>query len=237
MSEASHWSPARVGAIIAAAGSSQRMGGQDKIFAPLCGRPLLSWTVDAFQGCPHISKIVLVVNEKSLELARQLVEREGWSKVKAICPGGGRRRDSVAQGLGRLDNCWWVVIHDGARPCVNSELIQRGLEEAEKCGSAVAAVPVTDTIKIVGEDGLVQTTPQRHSLWSIQTPQVFRFDIIHKAHQRVEGDATDDASLVEQLGYQVKIYMGSYENIKVTTPQDLALVEAYLVPGSREHRG
>jgi 2-C-methyl-D-erythritol 4-phosphate cytidylyltransferase len=143
----------------------------------------------------------------------------------------------VAQGLSRLDNCWWVVIHDGARPCVNSDLIQRGLEEAGKCGSAVAAVPVTDTIKIVGQDGLVETTPQRHSLWSVQTPQVFRFDIIHKAHQRVEGDATDDASLVEQLGYQVKIYMGSYENIKVTTPQDLALAEVCLARNLGERRG
>lgn len=228
MNEARDSCQAKVAAVIVAAGASQRMGGQDKMFATLCHRPLLSWTMDAFQACASIDKIVLVVNERSLERARELVEKEGWSKVGAMCCGGSRRRNSVAQGLSHLSSCWWVVIHDGARPLVDSRLIESGLSMAREYGAAVAAVPVKDTIKIVGDDNSVESTPQRHNLWAAQTPQVFRFDIIEKAHRRVEGEATDDAFLVEQLGYRVKVYMGSYENIKVTTPEDLALAEVYL---------
>jgi 2-C-methyl-D-erythritol 4-phosphate cytidylyltransferase len=142
-----------------------------------------------------------------------------------ICPGGERRQDSVAAGLSRLEKCHWVIIHDGARPLVTEDLIRRGLAEAGDTGAAVAAVPVTDTIKVAGDDRLVQHTPLRDNLWAVQTPQVFRFDIITKAYRRIKAEVTDDASLVEQSGYKVKLYMGSYDNIKVTTPDDLALAE------------
>jgi len=166
-----------------------------------------------------------VVNAKNIEQCRQLVAGEGWSKVTDVCPGGRRRQDSVAAGLKLIKNCEWVVIHDGARPLVTLDLIERGLAAARETGAAVAAIPVTDTIKVAGEDRIVRETPPRQNLWAIQTPQVFRVDIIIEAYQRANGDVTDDASLVEQSGYKVKLYMGSYDNIKVTTPDDLTLAE------------
>ena len=220
--------PQWVGAIIVAAGSSQRMGGVDKIFAPLAGKPLLTYVVHVFQSCASINQLVIVLNEKSLQQGQKLVREQNWTKVIEVCPGGPRRQDSVAEGLKRLNQCEWVVIHDGARPCLTSELIERGLREALKSGAAVAAVPVTDTIKVVGAERIIETTPNRDSLWTIQTPQVFRFDIIEKAYHQAKVEAWDDAALVEALGYRVKVYMGSYTNIKVTTPQDLALAEVIL---------
>jgi len=201
------------------------MGGIDKVLALLGGKPLLLQATRAFQECPLINQIVVVVNAKNLEQCRQLVAGEGWSKVTDVCPGGRRRQDSVAAGLKRIKNCDWVVIHDGARPLVTVDLIERGLEAAKETGAAVAAIPVTDTIKVAGEDRIVRETPPRQNLWAIQTPQVFRVDIIIEAYQRANGDVTDDASLVEQSGYKVKLCMGSYDNIKVTTPDDLALAK------------
>ena len=199
------------------------MGGVDKMFALLGGKPLLARVVDVFQSCDLIAQIVVVVNKQSLEKCRQLVAEQAWSKVAEVCPGGERRQDSVAAGLSRLEGCHWVVIHDGARPLVTEDLIRRGLAEAQETGAAAAAVPVTDTIKVAGDDRIVHQTPPRQNLWAVQTPQVFRLDIITEAYSRIEDDVTDDASLVEQSGYKVKLYMGSYDNIKVTTPSDLAL--------------
>ena len=201
------------------------MSGMDKVFATLGGEPLLLRATRAFQECPLINQIVVVVNAKSIEQCRQLVAGEGWSRVTDVCPGGRRRQDSVAAGLKRIKNCEWVVIHDGARPLVTVDLIERGLAAARETGAAVAAIPVTDTIKVAGEDRIVRETPPRQNLWAIQTPQIFRVDIIIEAYQRANSDVTDDASLVEQSGYKVKLYMGSYDNIKVTTPDDLALAE------------
>jgi len=209
-----------------AAGAGRRMGGVDKVLALLGGKPILARVIDAFQRCNSIDQVVVVVNRENLEKCRQLVAEEGWVKVIEVCAGGERRQDSVAAGLSRLSHCDWVVIHDGARPLVTVDLIERGLEAARETGAAVAAVPVTDTIKVAGDDRLVQQTPPRGNLWRAQTPQVFRFDIIAEAYRQAKGEVTDDASLVEQLGYRVKIYMGSYDNIKITTPDDLVLAEA-----------
>jgi 2-C-methyl-D-erythritol 4-phosphate cytidylyltransferase len=214
-----------VGSIIVAAGGSQRMGEVDKMSALLGGEPVLVRVVDVFQSCDLIDQIVVVVSKQTLKQWRPLVIEHGWFKVMDICPGGERRQDSVAAGLSRLEKCHWVIIHDGARPLVTEDLIRRGLAEAGDTGAAVAAVPVTDTIKVAGDDRLVQHTPLRDNLWAVQTPQVFRFDIITKAYRRIKAEVTDDASLVEQSGYKVKLYMGSYDNIKVTTPDDLALAE------------
>ena len=208
-----------------AAGSSQRMGGIDKVFALLGGAPVLARVIDVFHRCTSVDQIVIVLNEQNLAQGQQLVAEQGWSKVTDVCPGGRRRQDSVIAGLSRLSHCYWVVIHDGARPLLTKDLIYRGLTEAKETGAAVAAVPVTDTIKMAGVDRIVHQTPPRQNLWAVQTPQVFRFDIITEAYHRTKGEVTDDASLVEQLGYQVKLYMGSYDNIKVTTPDDLALAE------------
>ncbi len=217
-----------VGAVIVAAGKGERMGGVDKVFALLGGKPLLVRVVDVFERCDSVQQVVVVLNQKNLERGRQLVAEQGWSKVTEVCIGGRRRQDSVTAGLGRLDNCDWVVIHDGARPLVTVDLIQLGLAAARETGAAVAAIPVTDTIKLAGDDRMVMGTPPRHHLWTVQTPQVFRFNIIAEAYRRAEVEVTDDASLVEQLGHKVKLYMGAYDNIKVTTPEDLALAEVLL---------
>jgi 2-C-methyl-D-erythritol 4-phosphate cytidylyltransferase len=187
--------------------------------------------VAAFQQCRLIDSIVLVVSESDVEKAKHLIQEQGWSKVTDVCLGGEERQQSVAAGLGRLKDCQWVVIHDGVRPLVTAEMIMRGLEAAKESGSAVAAVPVTDTIKLADENSFVMGTPPRRNLWAVQTPQVFRFDIISQAHRKAEGLATDDAALVERLGYRVKLYMGSYDNIKITTPGDLALAEILLQGG------
>lgn len=204
------------------------MGGINKMFAPLGGKPILAQVIDAFQKCEAIDQIVVVVSKENLKRCQQLAGEQKWSKVSEVCVGGERRQDSVAAGLSRLKQCEWAVIHDGARPLVSTDLIERGLEAARETGSAIAAVPVTDTIKIAGDDQIILETPPRKTLWAAQTPQVFRFDIIEEAYRKADNDVTDDASLVEQMGYKVKLYMGSHDNIKVTTPDDLILAEALL---------
>jgi 2-C-methyl-D-erythritol 4-phosphate cytidylyltransferase len=174
---------------------------------------------------------VLVVNAKSLKACRKLVAEAGLSKSIDVCVGGKRRQDSVAAGLKLLKDYGWVIIHDGARPLVTKELIEEGLKAAKETGAAVAAVPVTDTIKVADDDRIVRQTPVRQNLWAVQTPQVFRFDIITKAYRQAKGEFTDDASLVEQAGYKVKLYMGSYDNIKITKNNDLLIAEVLLKGG------
>ena len=218
----------KVGAVIVAAGSSERMGMVDKVTALLGGKPILARVVSTCENSHLVNQIVIVVNEMNLEPWEHLVKENSWSKVSDICPGGKRRQDSVATGLDRLRSCQWAVIHDGARPFLTEDLIKRGLKAAEETGAATAAVPVTDTIKVAGDDMLVWGTPPRHNLWVVQTPQVFRYDIITSAHRQIKNEVTDDASLVEKLGYRVKLYMGAYDNIKITTPSDLALAEVLL---------
>ncbi len=218
----------KVGAVIAAAGSSRRMAGQDKIFAELGGRPLLAWSVDVFENCPSVHQVVVVLGQQSVDKGRRLVQNSGWTKVSDVCAGGDRRQDSVREGLSRLKGCDWVVIHDGARPCLTVELVEQGLKEAMKTGAAIAAVPVSDTIKAVLPDNRVERTVPREALWSVQTPQVFRLDVIRRAYQDIAGDVTDDAALVEQTGCPVSVYPGSRQNIKVTTSEDLVLAAAIL---------
>lgn len=201
------------------------MGGVDKVLATLGGEPLLLRATRPFQQCRLVSQIVVVVSGENRQQCRHLVSGKEWPKVSDVCLGGKRRQDSVAAGLALLTPCDWVIVHDGARPLVTTDIIERGLSEAEETGAAVAAVPVTDTIKVAGDDGLVRETPSRRNLWSVQTPQVFRFDIISAAYRQAKGEVTDDASLVERLGYKVRLYMGSQDNIKVTTQADLALAE------------
>ena len=217
----------KVGAVIVAAGSSRRMGGVNKVLALLGGEPVLARVVDVFQRCSSIDQIVVVLSKPDLEWGWRLVAEQGWSKVTDVCAGGRRRQDSVVAGLGRLSHCHWVVIHDGARPLLTEALIWQGLVEVKETGVAAAAVPVTNTIKVAGDDRLVQQTLLRHNLWAVQTPQVFRFDIIAEAYHQAKQEVTDDATLVEQLGGRVKLYMGSYDNIKITTPDDLVLADVW----------
>ena len=212
----------KLGVVIVAAGTSQRMVGINKLFAPLRGKPLLAWSVDTCQGYSLVQQIVLVLNDKDLARGQKLKKERGWSKV-TLCPGGARRQDSVREGLRQMRDCDLVMIHDGARPFLTPDLIENGLKEARKTGAAVAAVPVKDTIKLAADERLIGETLQRDRLWAAQTPQIFRFDVITRAYDNLTAEVTDDAAAVERLGYKVKLYMGDYKNIKVTTPQDLAL--------------
>jgi len=159
---------------------------------------------------------------------RRFVEDQPVSKVSAICVGGTRRQDSVRIGLEHVADATHVLVHDGARPLVNRELIERGVEAVLHHEAAIAAVPVKDTIKTVGADMLVLDTVPREHLWAVQTPQIFELELLKTAHQRIGEDVTDDATMVERLGHKVKIFMGSYENIKVTTAEDVVIAEALI---------
>jgi len=212
----------KLGAVIVAAGTGQRMVGINKLFAPLGGKPLLAWSVDTCQRYGSVQQIVLVLNDKDLARGQKLKKERGWSKV-TLCSGGSRRRDSVREGLSQIKECDWVMIHDGARPFLTPDLIGDGLKVVEKTGAAVAAVPVKDTIKVAADERLVGGTLQRDRLWAAQTPQIFSFDVITKAYEGLVAEVTDDAAAVELLGHKVQLYMGDYKNIKVTTTEDLAL--------------
>ena len=222
--------PESVGAIIAAAGRGRRFGEGDKLFAPLAGRPLIAHTLMAFEVCRAVDTVVLVLAEENLERGRGLVASAGFDKV-AVCPGGPRRQDSVRLGLEALGECRWVVVHDGARPLVTAALIEAGLAAAAETGAAIAAVPLADTLKEATEDGLVTRTLDRRNLWAAQTPQVFERELLRQAHRRAQGEATDDAALVEALGRRVKVFPGSPRNLKVTTAADLALAQALVAEG------
>ncbi|MDP6496993.1 MAG: 2-C-methyl-D-erythritol 4-phosphate cytidylyltransferase [Dehalococcoidia bacterium] len=222
----------KVGAVIAAAGSSSRMEGVDKTFAPILGLPLVVHTMDRFELSPLVHQIVLVLSKDSVDLGKQMVQQRGYTKVTSVCAGGRRRQDSVRFGLEQLTACEWVMVHDGARPCLDDAMLQRGLEAAAESGSAVAGVPVKDTIKVVSMDQTVQETPERSLLWAAQTPQVFRYRTLLDSHYACTQDFTDDAAMVESMGYRVKMFLGAYENIKVTTADDLIIVEAFLKASS-----
>jgi len=216
----------RLGVIIVAAGKSERMGGVDKIFATLAGKTLLEWSVDTCQKCQLTQQIVIVLDKDKLKMGQELAKRKTWSKVTAICAGGHRRQDSVKEGLGRLSSCNWVMVHDGARPFLTTDLIQRGIETAiENKGAAIAAIPVKDTIKLVNDLWAVVETLPRSLLWAAQTPQIFSFELITRAYETLTCEVTDDASAIEQLGHSVGIYFGSYSNIKIDTPEDLISAE------------
>jgi 2-C-methyl-D-erythritol 4-phosphate cytidylyltransferase len=212
----------KLGAVIVAAGTSQRMAGINKLFAPLRGKPLLAWSVDTCQRYSLVQQIVLVLNDEDLARGQKLKKDRDWSKV-TLCPGGARRQDSVRAGLRQIKSCDLVMIHDGARPFLTPDLIENGLKIVEEIGAAVAAVPLKDTIKFADSKKMIGETLQRDRLWAAQTPQTFSFDVITRAYENLATEVTDDAAAVEHLGYKVQLYMGDYKNIKVTIAEDLAL--------------
>lgn len=220
-----------VGVVIVAAGRSTRMAGLDKQFALAGGRPLLAHTVGVFERSPLVSEIVLVLNADNLLRGRALAYEEGWQKVQKIVIGGSRRQDSVWNGLQAFEKKppTWILIHDGARPFVTEKIIEDGLRTVQEHGASVVGVPVKDTIKLVSSnDLLVEQTPPRDLLWAVQTPQFFNYELVCEAHREAinqQLDVTDDASLLEKLGRPVKIFEGNYTNIKITTPDDLALAQ------------
>ncbi len=219
-----------MGVIVVGAGASRRMAGIDKVFTPLLGLPLIVHAVETFLASPIVGAMVIVLAPDKVELGRAIAKERGWGDRTTLCAGGQRRQDSVRLGLKQLASSPWVAVHDAARPCIDAELLERGVEAARETGAAVAAVPAKDTIKTVSEELLVVDTPPRNALWMVQTPQVFRYDLLVEAHRSSEGPdtATDDASLVEAMGHKVKVYPGSYNNLKVTTSEDLAYAELHL---------
>lgn len=224
----------RASAIIVAAGKGTRMNMEiNKQYIELEGKPVLARTLGEFQDCVQIDEIVLVVNEADILFCKkQIIEQYGLDKVKAIVAGGTERQKSVFNGLEAVrQDAEVVLIHDGARPFVSLESIQNSISAAMEFGGSVVAVPVKDTIKMSDGNGFISQTIDRSSLWSIQTPQAFRLDLIMKAHQKAVEDefqGTDDAVLLERLGYQLKLIMGGYDNIKITTKEDLLIAEAII---------
>jgi 2-C-methyl-D-erythritol 4-phosphate cytidylyltransferase len=216
----------RTGAIIVAAGSSQRMGGVDKLLRPLDGRPLIAYSIAAFAASNDIDWLVIVTSLSNrtaiTEIATQLAPEA------RVVLGGERRQDSVRAGIDALDDVDYIVVHDGARPLVNEVMIEDALQGAIEVGAAICATPVTDTIKRASGDDLIAGTVDRRSLRQAQTPQAFRRDLLLRAHEQDHADATDDAALIERLGLPVKLVPGSPRNIKVTTPDDLHVAEALL---------
>ena len=224
-------SPLNVGAIIVAAGRSSRMGGVDKTFAPLLGAPLIAHTVERFETLSTDWRgRAGACRPSRWSAGRELAKStRGWRKVTQVCPGGQRRQDSVYNGLLALSPCDLAMVHDGARPCVDAATLERGIRAAAEHDAAVAGTPVKDTIKRVSPDLLIEDTPERARLWAAQTPQVFRYNLLLEAHRRSEGDFTDDAAMVEDMGHPVRMFEGTYENIKVTTAGDLVVAEAFLL--------
>jgi 2-C-methyl-D-erythritol 4-phosphate cytidylyltransferase len=215
---------AGVTAIVVGAGSGSRMGA-DKAFLELAGKPVIAWPVEVLQRNKHVREIVLVLHENRLEEGRSLAGKMGWSKVTRICAGGNLRQDSVKNGLAGVKECEMVLIHDAARPFLTDRLIDEGIKAAGSTGSAAAAVPVKDTVKQVDENYIVDATLPRSKLMAVQTPQVFQYKILKKAYGSLKSEVTDDAAAVELIGSKVKLYKGHYENIKITTREDLALAE------------
>lgn len=205
--------------IIPAAGEGRRLGGDTaKAFVDLAGAPMICRTMERFDGAAFIAQRVVAVRPGDVEAARKHLTK--WDVT--VVEGGALRQHSVAAAL-RETRCAYVAIHDGARPFISQDLIRRVLEAALRTGAAIAAVPVTDTIKRV-ENGLIRETVSRDCLWAAQTPQAFRTDLIRRALMGIDGqgiEVTDDARLVEMLGHTVRIVEGERENIKITTPEDL----------------
>ena len=221
-------------AIILAAGRGTRMGtaGPDKLFADLAGRPVLAWTLLAFERAREIERIIVPTRPDCLDQVLAVAHAAGIAKPLEAVLGGERRQDSVAAGLTVLARSVDVVsVHDGARPLVHPDEIDAGVRLARQHEAVVLAAPVVDTIKRVGPDGRILGTPPRAELVLALTPQTFRVDLLRRAHAASSDDATDDAALVERLGEPVRVCAGSRRNIKITTPEDLVVAEALLRAG------
>lgn len=223
-----------IGVVIVAAGRGSRMGTtESKQYLPLAGKPILIHTLLKFLSLPEVHTIVLVVPAGDEERVRQMAETYGCAgeRVKIVA-GGEERQNSVRNGLAALEGMVdLVLVHDGVRPLVSPSKVRAVSHEAATSGAAVLAVRVKDTIKTVGPDGVITHTPDRQSLWAVQTPQAFRLSLLLEAYTAAEASgvqATDDAMLVERLGVAVRVVEGDYSNIKITTLEDLAWAEKLL---------
>lgn len=217
------------GAVIVAAGSASRMGGIDKVMAPLGGEPMILRTVRAFEDCEAVKEIVIVTRE---DLMRPIAELcSGFTKIRSVVQGGGSRQESVKLGLLAFSKeVRLAAVHDGARPLVSGELIDKVIRAAHSYGAAAPAIPVKDTIKVF-EGGFIAATPDRSTLRAVQTPQVIDRDLLLGALEKAEQEGTaltDDCSAVEHIGMRVRLVEGEERNLKVTTPLDLKIAELLL---------
>lgn len=220
-------------AVIVAAGKGKRMGTEiSKQFLPLGGKEILAHTVERFERAADIRDIILVTGMDSIEDVQDMAKAYDWKKITGIATGGRERQDSVRNGLRLVSaDTEIVLIHDGVRPFVTEDMLHLSIETALEMGACAAGVPAKDTIKVCNGKNIAVATPERSTLWQIQTPQTFRRDLIITAYETAEKDGfvgTDDASLAEHCGYPVKVIMGSYRNIKITTREDLLIGEAFL---------
>lgn len=220
-----------LGVVVVAAGRSTRMGGADKTFVDVLGTPLIAHTLRHIAASDVVDRIVLVVSADAVPDGEAIVQDLGIPKIAAVCAGGARRQDSVLAGLVAMGNRRWVAIHDGARPCVTPDILGRALREVRGSGAAIAAVPVKDTIKVVDDKQVISATPDRATLWAAQTPQAFDYQTLLDAHRAADVEYTDDAAMVEAAGYRVTVFRGDYDNLKVTTPEDLDMVSLLLARG------
>ena len=219
----------KCGAVIVAAGSASRMGGIDKVMAPLGGEPMILRTVRTFQNCGAIKEIVVVTREDLILPITELCG--GFDKVRAVVRGGDSRQASVKLGLSAFtDKMELAAVHDGARPLVSEAVIDRTIRAAHTYGGAAPVVSVKDTIKVF-EGGFIASTPDRETLRAVQTPQVFDLDLLRGALEKADKDGaavTDDCSAVERLGFKIRLVEGEERNLKVTTPMDLKIAEMLL---------
>jgi 2-C-methyl-D-erythritol 4-phosphate cytidylyltransferase len=220
---------ANAAAIIVAAGKGERFGAPDKVFLPVGGRPLLAHVLTATEQSRSIRDVILVVGEHTRATSLDLVDEGGWSKVRAVVPGGARRQDSVAAGLAALSpDVEIVAIHDGARPLVTAALFDACVSSAIANGAAIAAAPIADTLKRVAAGKIAETVSRQH-LWAAQTPQAFRVDLLKQAFERAVRehlDVTDEASMFEAMGVPVAIVQSTTANLKITHQDDLWIAEA-----------
>lgn len=225
-------------AIVLSAGVGSRMKSDiPKQYMDLNGKPVIFYSLKAFEEA-EVSSIILVCGKNDVEYCKkEIVEAYGFTKVKAVVPGGANRYDSVYEGLKAIESADYVLVHDGARPMVDLDLISRVIDSSIKDKACVAAVPVKDTIKIADEEGFAKETPDRSQLWSVQTPQGFSFPLLKSAYEKLYLDLeakkevptiTDDAMVIEYATSQkVRFVEGSYLNIKITTPEDIKFLQIF----------
>lgn len=219
-------------AVVVAAGRGERFGAMAKVMAPLGGRPILAYVLDALEAANLVGSVVVVAGEHTSDAVHDLLRAGAWTKPWRVVLGGARRQDSVAAGARATpERADVVVIHDGARPLTTPELFDAAVVASRHAGAAIAAIPVADTLKRVGDDNLIIETVPRDGIWAAQTPQAFRRDLLLAAFAEpiaAERTFTDEAALFEALGYRIAVVPGSASNVKVTRPEDLAIAEALL---------
>ena len=229
----------KITAIVLAAGQGKRMHSKvQKQFLEIQDHPVLYYSLRCFQDSRLIDDIILVTGNDMISYCKnEIVDHYSFTKVSNVIAGGKERYDSVYAGLCECRDCEYVLIHDGARPFVTEEILKRGLQKVKETGACVIGMPSKDTVKLSDEEGYVKETPNRKCVWTIQTPQIFSYSLIREAHDSIRqkdmSKITDDAMVAEhETGVKIRFSEGSYRNIKITTPEDLVIAEAFL----RENR-